>query len=210
MFPATAPAPLSAPHQGGGDKAAVLFHWPLYVWSPSRLHEGRVLDLLSRVMREKIVDKIRRELGQTYTPSVALSLERGGDIGVLGVVIETTPTDVRPVIQEMKALAANLAGGAITDDDLEKARLPLLASFAKERSYNGWWLNELDGSFSYPDKLAFSRTRDQDVARISVEELRQEARRWLSRDPVIVYSGPGSSGSGKSAETLAPRPAAPP
>jgi zinc protease len=169
-----------------------------------------VLDLLSRVMREKIVDKIRRELGQTYTPSVALSLERGGDIGVLGVVIETTPTDVRPVIQEMKALAANLAGGAITDDDLEKARLPLLASFAKERSYNGWWLNELDGSFSYPDKLAFSRTRDQDVARISVEELRQEARRWLSRDPVIVYSGPGSSGSGKSAETLAPRPAAPP
>jgi hypothetical protein len=76
-------------------------------------------------------------------------------------------------------------------------RKPVLAGVAQQRTYNGWWVEKLDGSFARPEQLEWTRTRDRDIATISLAELDAEARRWLSTAPMIVVSLP---------ETPAPAP----
>jgi hypothetical protein len=96
------------------------------------------------------------------------------------------------VIAAATHIARDFAAGAITSEDLERARKPILASVAQERSYNGWWVEKLNGSFEHPEKLEWTRTRDHDMATISLDEVKAEARRWLSRDPMVVVSLPQS------------------
>jgi zinc protease len=191
-FPATAPPRILATHKGPGEQAVVFMTWPLYVWDKTRVHEGRVMTLLAEAFQNGITDRVRRDLGKAYAPGVTLSVDEGGDQGALSVLAPTTPADVEAVIAAATHIARDFAAGAITSEDLERARKPILASVAQERSYNGWWVEKLNGSFEHPEKLEWTRTRDHDMATISLDEVKAEARRWLSRDPMVVVSLPQS------------------
>jgi hypothetical protein len=74
---------------------------------------------------------------------------------------------------------------------LEQARAPLLAARAKQRTYNVWWVEVLDGSAEHPENLANTRTVDHDLATISLAEIKAEAAKRLSTKPLVVESLPG-------------------
>ena len=194
----TAPPRIVAPHRGPREQAFVLMVWPLYVWDKSRVHEGRVMALLRGALQDEITSKVRRELGKTYTPGVALSVDEGGDQGDLTVSVQTTPADAEAVIGAVKRIAADFATGGVTSDKLERVRKPILAGAAQQRTYNGWWVGILDGSFARPEQLEWTRTRDHDIATIPLGEVNAEARRWLSEAPMIVVSMPETATPGSS------------
>ncbi len=153
----TPPAPQTVYHEGPKDQAMVTLAWPLFVWTPDRMHESRVSYLMTRILQDAVTERIRQRLGKSYAPNVGESLQRGGDQGVLEMIIQTSPDAADAVQAEALKIAAEFRAGDITDAMLEQARRPLLEAVAKERTYNSWWVEVMDGSYRYPEKLISAR-----------------------------------------------------
>jgi zinc protease len=194
-YPAKAPAPIIAYHDSSPDRAAVVMTWPLFAWTPARVREDRTLDLLALALQDAVIERVRQKLGKTYSPSVTSGTERGGDEGALTVRIESTPDAAPVVAAAVRALSLEFARGQITAEALERARKPLLDGEAKSKTYNAWWLDALDGTYTFPDRLNQDRTWRSDMTSITLEEVRAVARRWLAPDPIVVIAlpcpGPG-------------------
>ena len=189
-YPATDPATLIVHHVGLKDKAAVLALWPTFIWVPERQREVRAVTLLREVLSDRVQRVVRERLGQTYTPEVAYSTDRGGDEGSLTVAIETNPAVTPQVANEIKAIARSLAAGDVTREELERVRKPLLDDTSHRRETVSWWLNTLDGSAFDPYRLTQARTWQHDYATIPVEEVNAAARKWLARSPLIAEAIP--------------------
>ena len=157
-YPPQAPPIVRATHLGLRDKAAVLVVWPLYVWDPARQRETRALTLLREVMAEAVRRELRERLGVTYTPSVGLSLDRGGDQGTFTVAVQTGPDQAEAVRLGVLAVAARFVRDGVSAAELEAVRKPLLEDTARRMEQNGWWLTTLDGSWAFPYKLQQQRT----------------------------------------------------
>jgi len=164
--------------------------WPTFVWVPDRQREVRAVTLLREVLSERVRKVVRERLGQTYTPEVSYSTERGGDDGSLSVAIETNPAATVEVIKEIAAIGRSLASGDVTREELERVRKPLLDDTAHRRETVSWWLNTLDGSYADPYRLAQARTWQHDYSTIPVDEVNAAARKWLGRDPLIAVAVP--------------------
>jgi zinc protease len=194
-YPARAPAPITVYHDSSRDRAAVAMTWPLFTWTPARVREDRTLDLLSLVFQDALIERVRQKLGKTYSPSVVSVTERGGDQGAFTVRIETSPAAAPAVVAAVRALSLEFARGDIAETAVEQARKPLLDGEAKSKTYNAWWLEALDGSFTFPDRLNQDRTWRTDMTGITTQDVREAARRWLSPDPIVVTAlpcpGPG-------------------
>ena len=208
-YPAEAPPVIRATHIGLRDKAAVWMVWPLYVWTPAGQREARALTLLREVVADALRIELRQKLGLTYTPSVGLSLERGGDQGTFTVAVDTAPGQVDQVVETVRGVAARFATQGVTKAELEKVRKPLLEETARRTESNGWWLSVLDGSWADPTKLDQQRTWLSDYTSLPAEEVGAAARRWLSRTPLIATATPAPTAPAPP-PAASPQPATPP
>ncbi len=189
-FAAEAPPVIRATHIGLRDKAGVWIVWPLYVWTPAGQREARALTLLREVVADALRTELREKLGLTYTPSVGLSLERGGDQGVFTVGVDTAPAQVDQVVAVVRGVAARFVTQGVTAAELEKVRRPLLEETARRTESNGWWLSVLDGSWGDPTKLDQQRTWVSDYTTMPAAEVGAAARRWLAKAPVVATAVP--------------------
>jgi zinc protease len=130
VFALAPPPTIVTRHSGPKEKAAIEMSWPLFVWTEEGVHERRVFSLIDRVLYDEIIEEVRRKHGQTYTPAVGFSVERGGDQGSFTVALETSPGDIDAVAAEVEQIVSDAAKGAITSEMLEQARAPLLAARA--------------------------------------------------------------------------------
>ncbi len=192
-YPPAPPPPIRVTHQGLRDKAAVLAVWPLFVWEPARQREARALTLLREVLSEALRTEIRERLGITYTPSIGLSLERGGDQGSLSVAVQTGPEQAEAARLAVLAVAGRFARDGVTAAELEKVRKPLLDDTARRQEQNGWWLSTLDGSWAFPYKLEQQRTWLPDYTGLTAAEVGAAARRWLAAEPLTAVALPAPS-----------------
>jgi zinc protease len=189
-YPTVEPAPVRTTHDGSPEKATVLATWPLFVWTPAKVREQRTLDLLAAIVQGEAIDDIRQRLGKAYSPQVNVDLDRGGDQGTLAVAIDTAPDATDIVAGELRKIAQKLAGGDITDAMLERARRPVLDNGATREISNPWWIAMLDGSWAHPDQIAAAKTWEADYEGITLDEVKAEAKRWLSVDPLMVIAAP--------------------
>ena len=190
-FPQPEPAPQVLLHDGPPDKAIVSLTWPLFVWTPERARESKVIDLLSLLISDQLTTTIRERLGSSYSPRAAANLDRGGDQGSMMVDIQTNPAAVPQVNTEVRRLIAQLAAGNFSAEDLERARRPLLDFGASRQLGNEWWLQTLNGSWRNPDQLA-DANRWSDYSSITLDELRTAARRYLATEPLSITVLPRS------------------
>ena len=210
-YPAEAPPPIHVTHAGLRDKAAVWMVWPLYVWTPARQRESRALTLLREVMSDALKRELRERLGATYSPSVGLSSDRGGDQGAFSVAVQTTPEQADRVAEAVRAVARRFAEQGVTSAELEKVRKPLMEETARRTESNGWWLSVLDGSWADPYKLEQQRTWLPDYTGITAAEVSAAARRWLAAAPVTAMATPALAASPTSPPAVSPaQPVAPP
>ena len=178
-------------HEGLTSKAMVYAAWPLFPWESKRQLEIRQLTLLREVFSDEIRRHIREELGQTYTPSVALEIPYGGDQCAITVAIETSPGAADAVALALGGIARRLAApGGVAPEVLERVRKPLLDDTARRKETTAWWVQTLDGSWNEPYKLAQARTWRYDYATLSVDAVQAAASQWLSQQPILAIALP--------------------
>ncbi|MFZ5494728.1 MAG: M16 family metallopeptidase [Verrucomicrobiota bacterium] len=165
-------------------KALVRLYWPATDARDVKL--SRRLRLLNDVFADRLRVEIREKLAGTYSPNAATDLsDTYPGYGWLVADATVAPADARMIADAMKRVAADLHTGSVTDEELERARQPILTALRESARTNPYWLGTvLAAAQEFPERLDWSRTRYTDNESITAAELTALAKQFY--DPAKV------------------------
>ncbi|WP_390549931.1 M16 family metallopeptidase [Qipengyuania sp. MTN3-11] len=171
-------SPRTLTHSGELDQALVRLVWPTTDDDDWALTSR--LTLLERVARLALTEKLREELGQTYSPSADSNQSRVyDDYGTFSIQAEVDVGQVEAGRQAMIETVEALASGGIDDDLLERARRPLIEALDNRLKSNTVWLGLVDRAQSRPEDVErFLQAKERQLT-ITPDELTALARTYL-------------------------------
>ncbi|WP_300545034.1 M16 family metallopeptidase [Maricaulis sp.] len=177
-FPDPVDEPVVLRHNGPDDQAMANVYWPTFDDSDRR--RTRALALLRAVFDLKLTERLREAEGFTYS---AFNNDTASDVypgyGYLYVGADVRVDDVDATYAAIDELAADLAAGAISEDELLRARRPLLEQIENAFENNGAWLGWLSQSVTHPERLDRIRALSEDYESITRDELVALAETYL-------------------------------
>lgn len=182
-------------------KGNIALYWP--TTDGRNIHRTRRLNMLAEVFSDRLRIKVREELGDAYSPGVGNS---ASDIypgyGYLQAGVTIDPPRAKQVADIITEIAADIAQKGVTEDELERAKKPVLTSLRESARTNQYWLvNVLARAQERPEVLDWCRSRYADNEAISTTEITELAKTYLpskQASRVIVIPAP------KTACTAAP------
>lgn len=163
----------------------------LVLWKtpgPRRNEETfRRLNLLSTILGDRLRKEIREKLGASYSPrAVANGSDALDDYGFLIAMSIGTPEDIDRLAKVAVNLGDKLAKEGADQDELDRARTPLLADIDKTLRDNSYWLGTvLAGSSDYSRKFELARNRKSDLESITLKEINELAAKYLTEQNAI-------------------------
>ncbi len=161
------------------DKAMLVVAWPTAdFWDIERT---RRLYLLTEVFSDRLRKVIREKLGATYSPQVMNQPSRVyPGYGVLRAQLIVAPDQVEAVSREVLQVAADLWKLGVTDEELARAKPPMLTSLKDMVRTNGYWLHSvLALSSRHPQQLQWPSTILSGFESVTREQLTTLAREYL-------------------------------
>ena len=184
----TFPAPTAEPEvvrfNGEPDQAMANIYYPA---GDAKDAERRVgLALMRAVYDLKATDRFREEEGATYSAIVSGQFSRVFDgYGFLWIGLDVTRTDVPAMYGIADEIALAMASGEISEDELQRARQPILEGLNESLERNAYWVNALARSQSDPEKLDDIRSVRARYEAVTVEDITALAADIL--DPDAAY-----------------------
>lgn len=171
-------------HRGEADQALVHLTWPTR--DGEDLRASLELELLERVVRLALTDKLREELGQTYSPSVSASQSRTWTgYGTFSISAQVDTGQVEAARTAMLETVAALSAAPVDEDMLLRARQPVLESYTNALSTNAGWMNLADRAQTQPDRIARFVEGPETISSISAERLLEVAAQYLTPDEAV-------------------------
>ena len=163
-------------------QAASLVGWTI---PPVRedIRELRRLNVLATILDDRLRNKLREELGATYSPQAHANASMVFNYGNLMAMSIGAPEDVEKVTGLIHEMGLELGAKGVTQDELDRALKPILSNLEKTLRNNGYWLNTVMAqSQAEPYRLDWARGRDNDYASIKLDEINDLAREHLGRE----------------------------
>jgi zinc protease len=163
-------------------KGLLQLYWP--TTDGLEASRQRRLALLAAVFNDRLRVKVREEIGATYSPRAASNAsEVFPGYGYFTANVDIDPL-VGPKVAELVAsVADDLARNGVTEEELNRARQPMLTAIQESLRTNGYWIaSVLARAQERPVMLEWARTRMSDVQSITREELSTLAHEYLGRD----------------------------
>ncbi|MEM6555386.1 MAG: insulinase family protein [Pseudomonadota bacterium] len=161
-FDVTFPPPdrVTLTHTGAPDQGAVHMAWPISKrWTAE---QGQKYTMLSRILQDRVLRRIREDLGLSYSPRARISFSEVYDgYAYASVSITADPMHHRQIEATMIEIVADLRKGGITKDEIDRARQPLLENFESARGENGGWIMLVAYAQTKPERLDVRRKRDE-------------------------------------------------
>ncbi len=183
-FPEPAADPVIVRYNGEPDSAMANTYFPV----GDAMDDTRraQLGLLRGVYSLKATDRFREEEGATYSAIVSNQASQVfDDYGFLWVGLDVDRSDVPAMYDITNEIAAAMAAGEITEDELQRARQPILERLEEGLESNGYWLAALSSSQTEPDDLEALRTVRDRYEAVTVEDLTALAAEVLN--PAEAY-----------------------
>jgi len=178
-FPAPTPTPLWLRHAGLAEQGLGYIAWPATDMIDDR-SEARRIEVLTAVLELRVLDEIRERQALAYAPGVAASYsDTYKGYGTIAVQAETAPGKLPAFFAAMDAIAANLRDMPISQDELKRAREPLIEASRRGRNTNGWWLNQLTHIVDRPHYVAQTLTAIAEFEAMTPADIQALARRYL-------------------------------
>jgi zinc protease len=177
------------PYDTNDPKALSVVYWPTTDFS--KVSDVRRLFVLAKVLGNRVLERVRNVQGLTYTaqgdhaPSQAFP-----DYGFLYAIVDAPPDKARMLVSEIAALGAALHRDGVTEDELERARNPVVSELKRLLNTNSYLLSAIiSGSQEQPEKLERAATSLKEVSSLTVADLNEVARKYLRPEaalPVVV------------------------
>jgi len=163
-------------------RAASIVYWPTTdIWD---IHRTRRLSMLSRVFDDRLRVQIREAIGEAYSPyATSRPSEVYFDYGLFYAYAIADPEKTAHIGEIVVKIGENLQAHGVTQDELDRTLKPMLNQLAVYVRNNNYWLQRvLMKSQEKPETLEWARTLIDDYKSITVEELNQVAKEYLTKD----------------------------
>ncbi|MBR4107944.1 MAG: insulinase family protein [Akkermansia sp.] len=163
---------------------------------------NRRLQVLASIVREKLFDGIRAQLGETYSPSVRLSVNEpytgAATITATSAGVKGNRIKVNTAID---LILSGLGRGEISEDDFACAIRPFIARTEKSLRSADFWSGALTRLQSEPRRMESLRNMVEDVRSITLEEIRELAKEIFGTDkkPVYLFTVPAEKATPQAA-----------
>ncbi|MDQ2659072.1 MAG: insulinase family protein [Verrucomicrobiota bacterium] len=162
-------------------KGSLLLYWPTN--DALDVHRSRRLNLLGSVLSDLLRVKVRQEIGGTYSPRAG---SNASDVfpgyGYMAASIDVDPPTAKKMCELVTELADEVAQKGVSDDELNRARQPLLTALRESLRSNAYWLGAvLARAQERPEVLDWARSRMDDVESITTAELSELAKDYLGK-----------------------------
>ncbi|MBA3849242.1 MAG: peptidase M16 [Opitutus sp.] len=150
---------------------------------------ARRLRMLAEVLSDRLRVKLREEMGDTYSPDAgALLSDTFTGYGHLLAQATVSPDKARAVADAIKAAAADLFAHGVTEEELVRAKQPVLTSVKQAQRTNPYWLASVLGAAQeQPQRLDWARTMLSGNEAITAAELGALAKKYLRPDKVHEF-----------------------
>ena len=181
-FPAPTAQPVRLTHTGPAEQALAYVAWPTADAVDDRT-EARKVSILSEVFKLRVLDEIREKQALAYSPRVSSS---ASDVfkgyGSISVMAETAADKIPAFYAAVDAITASLRDTPITEDELNRARLPTIESLRRSQAGNEYWLGQLEDLAARPASLEQIQTHISDLESFTVADIQAAARQYLKAD----------------------------
>ena len=196
-------SPRTITHSGEADQAILRLYWP--TTDDDDFEETLKVWLLSQAIRLEMIERLREELGQAYSPYATMRNSRVyRDYGTftLGASIDVGQID--PTREAITQLIADVRNGDAIDEDLiDRARKPLLESYENALKSLGGWMSLADNAQSQPDRLVRFFEGPDRLKAITSADLKSAALKYLDPEAALeIRVVPGENARAPS-ETIA-------
>ncbi len=184
-------------HDGGANQAIVRMSWP--TTDDADFDEELKLELLERVMRLELLETLREKLGQTYSPGVtATQSDVYPNYGVFTITAAVDTGQVEATRKAMLETVARLAAEPVGDDELLRARQPMLEAYDNALKTNSGWMNLVERAQRKPERIGRFMSGKQRLAALTAEDVRAAAAQYLAPDKALEIDAlprPAAGGS---------------
>lgn len=174
--------PVLLHHRGDKDQAAAVIGWPTG-GGMAGIHESRQLEILTQIISNRVLDKVRERMGQSYSPQAVndwpLDLNGGGKIMVLA---QMKPEMIPVFFEVADEIAADLIAHPVTDDELERVIEPLKQQFTRAvTGSNGFVMYLIEGATQDQTRFAAVRSLLADYTVTTPARMQALAAKYLLR-----------------------------
>ena len=179
--PKTGGAPTVLTHRGDKNQAAALIAWPTG-GGMAGIRESRQLEILTQLFQNRLLDKFREKLGESYSPQVynswPLDMESGGQ---MLAIAQIQPRAVPMFFATADEIAADLIAKPPTADELARVTEPLKQKLNRASTSSAYFMSMLEGASLDPRKYASIRNLLPDYTQTTPAEMQALAQRYLTR-----------------------------
>jgi zinc protease len=173
-------------HKGEPDQALVHWVWP--TTDNSDLAESMRLNLLARIVRLELTDRLREKLGQAYSPSAASDTSDDyPGFGTFTISTSVAVDQVEPSREALKQLVADIRQAPLDTDIIERARKPYFEAYNNYLKDLGGWLALAADAQSEPDELDDYFDAPAIMGAITPEDIHQMALKYLVPDGAVEF-----------------------
>lgn len=181
-FPAATAEPIRLTHKGPKDQTSAIIAWPTG-GGLSEVSEGRQLEVLASVFRDRLFEKFRSEQAASYSPDMQNYWPdefRSG--GYLMAYSQVQPKDVERFYAFAAEVSADLKQNLVSADELKRATEPLKQYVERVMTGNQFWMNQLEGATYMPQRFSALSRIYSDYAGITAARVQELARKYFRDD----------------------------
>jgi len=172
-------------HNGRADQNLSVMVWPATDFYAD-IPRSYATELLSAVLTLRLIDEIREKQGAAYGSSASASLS--GTFSGFGYI--TASATVKPDMDQtfydsVTAITEDLKSKPIDEDELLRARKPVLDRQDVQVKTNGYWASALNGIQSDPRRLDTLRERKDRLMQVTPADIQAAAQTWLQPERVL-------------------------
>lgn len=163
-------------------KGHVALYWP--TTDGREIHRARRLNMLAEVFSDRLRIKVREELGDAYSPGVGSNAsDYYPGYGYMQAGVTVDPPRAGQVADIITEIAAEIAAKGVTEDELDRAKKPVLTTLRESARTNQYWLGSvLSRAQERPEMLDWCRSRYADNEAITTDEIAALAKAYLAAE----------------------------
>lgn len=174
------------PHMGEANQLGWRRIWTTTDDSDQKTSQG--LDLLARIVTLRLTDELREKLGATYgggASSFMSSVYPGR--GTFTISTNGDPKDLQAIEFTVDTIITEIVAKPVERDVFERARKPVLESYADWKKQNSTWIGVASVAQSNPKRLVRFRNSEDVFKAITPDDIWQLAKMWLGKPAQFTF-----------------------
>jgi zinc protease len=174
------------PHKGEANQLGWRRVWPTTGDRDQKRTQS--MDLLARVVTLRLTDELREKLGATY------GVQAGSDMsdvyrnrGAFTISTSGDPKDLAAIESTVDQIMTEIVKAPVDSDLFERARKPVLESYADWKKRNPTWLGVAAEAQTNPDRLNRFRQSEKTFNSITAQDLWALAKQYLGKPAQFTF-----------------------